>query len=291
MRVRKGDSFNVGPGYGSAMFYTRQPQDKGEWEWKDKDLVKQPYGLYIFGLNDSIKTTEFLEENHNATLKVEVYNFEKNEYEEFPKTSNGERDNNDPYQIAVPRHLQYNKSDGFFCGMIGPEHISSKSGIRIRLTPSGLHDSECSGFAWFDYAYLTPCSTQGQININTANPRVLASLPGINNKLAADIYRGVSQSGKADLKPYKNITDILSVRGMNVERYAKICSLITTRSDQFRVRILAQSLNDIDHDGEFNEAKGDYITSYTIDDVVVDRQSLMDGKIGENSFRFLSRQK
>ena len=290
LRVHKGDKFNVGPGYDSAMYYTRQPQDKGEWEWVDKGLTKQPYGLYIFGLNDSIKTTEFLEENHNAKIKVEVFNYDTKDYEEFPRTSVSDKDINDPYQIPIPRHLQYNKSDGFFCGMIGPEHVSSKGGIKIRLTPSGLHDSDCSGFAWFDYAYLTPCSAQGQININTASPRVLASLPGVTPKMADDIYKGIAQNGKAKLKPYKNITDILSVRGMNVERYGKICALITTRSDQFRVRILAESLNDVDKDGEFDESKGDYVTSYTSQDVVVDRQALMDGEIGESSFRFLSRQ-
>ena len=290
LRVHKGDKFNVGPGYGSAMYYTRQPQDKGEWEWVEKGLTKQPYGLYIFGLNDSIKTTEFLEENHNAKIKVEVFNYDTKDYEEFPKTSVKDKDQSDPYQIPIPRHLQYNKSDGFFCGMIGPEHVSSKGGIKIRLTPSGLHDSDCSGFAWFDYAYLTPCSAQGQININTASPRVLASLPGVTPKLADDIYKGIAQNGKTKLKPYKNITDILSVRGMSVERYGKMCALITTRSDQFRVRILAESLNDVDKDGEFNEKKGDYVTSYTSQDVVVDRQALMDGEIGESSFRFLSRQ-
>ena len=174
--------------------------------------------------------------------------------------------------------------------MIGPEHVSSKGGIKVRLTPSGLHDADCSGFAWFDYAYLTPCSTQGQININTAPPRVLASLPGVSSKLAEDIYRGVAQNGKAELKPYKNITDILSVRGMTVERYSHLCALITTRSDQFRVRILAESLNDVNRDGEYDEDKGDYVTSYTSQDVIVDRQALMDGEIGESSFRFLSKQ-
>ncbi|MBR4466241.1 general secretion pathway protein GspK [bacterium] len=290
LHATKGDKFSIGPGYGSAMFYTRQPQEKGEWEWVEKSLTKQPYGLYIFGLNDSIKTTEFLEENHNATIKVEVYNYDTGEYEEFPRTSISDKDINDPYQITVPRHLQANKSDGFFCGLIGPEHVSSKGGIKVRLTPSGLHDADCSGFAWFDYAYLTPCSTMGQININTAPPRILASLPGVSAKLAEDIYRGIAQNGKAELKPYKNITDILSVRGMTVERYSHLCALITTRSDQFRVRILAESLNDVNRDGEYDESKGDYVTSYTSQDVIVDRQALMDGEIGESSFRFLSKQ-
>ena len=101
---------------------------------------------------------------------------------------------------------------------------------------------------------------------------------------------GVAQNGKAELKPYKNITDILSVRGMTVERYSHLCALITTRSDQFRVRILAEALNDVNRDGEYDESKGDYITSYTSQDVIVDRQALMDGEIGESSFRFLSKQ-
>ena len=49
-------------------------------------------------------------------------------------------------------------------------------------------------------------------------------------------------------------------------------------------------MNDVNRDGEYDESKGDYVTSYTSQDVIVDRQALMDGEIGESSFRFLSKQ-
>ncbi len=50
--------------------FWRKNGDEGIWEWKNKRLSRNDYGLYLHGLNDSIDTTEFLEENHNAQLDV-----------------------------------------------------------------------------------------------------------------------------------------------------------------------------------------------------------------------------
>ena len=74
--IRRGDKFSIGPGYATSLFYTRKDTQPGIWEWKNKGIPKGNYDLTLFGLNDSIKTTEFLEENHNAALNVYIFNFQ-----------------------------------------------------------------------------------------------------------------------------------------------------------------------------------------------------------------------
>ncbi|MCX7847550.1 MAG: hypothetical protein N2595_05945, partial [bacterium] len=70
-----GDVFTIGPGYASGLCYARRPEQKGEWTWRQRISVPGRYHLYIFGLSDSISTTEFLEENDNAALDIEVWNY------------------------------------------------------------------------------------------------------------------------------------------------------------------------------------------------------------------------
>jgi hypothetical protein len=275
------------------MYYTRRNGDEGVWEWKNKGLEKKMYGLYIFGLNDSIKTTEFLEENFNANLSISVFNFESGEYEDLPLQSELELAGSidDPYlYVRGTQRLNYDKSDGIFCGQIYPQHISSHGGIKIKIVPHNLDDLNCSGFAWFDYAYLTPGTINGKININTAPVRVLSALNGVTQKLAEDIAGGVDQEGRERLKPYKNTTDILDVRNMTPAHFSRICNLICTRSDQFRIQVLAEALSDIDRDGTFSENTGDKVMAQSKIDVIVDRNELSDPYVKTKNFRFLSRQ-
>lgn len=277
LRVNRGDVFSVGPGYATPMFYTRKDNDEGIWEWKNKGLEKMRYGLYVWGLNDSITTTEFMEENHNAELEIAVYNYERREYDVMPLA--GERratDMDDPYTFTPGLVKQrYEKSDGVYCGMIRPEHISAQGGIRLRIVATGLNDRQCSGFAWFDYAYLTPARSNGKLNINTASERALRALPGVSKELARDIYTGTMSSGAAGLRPYKNVSEVLDVRGMSVEIFTKICNLITTRSDQYRVAVVAQALGDRNGDGKFDAAT-DVVRAEARREVIVDRSSLTD---------------
>jgi len=277
--VKSGDVFSVGPGYVTPLFYTRQSGEAAEWEWQNKDIDSDAsYGLYLFGLNDSIETTEFLEENFNAQLEVHIYNYKKNVYEKMPLLSEKSKvkDPDDPYRmVGNPNRLQYDKTDGIYCGVMQPEHISSKNGIRIKLTAHNLGNKKCSGFAWFDYLYLAPGVVNGKINVNTASKQVLSSLVGAEPKLAANIAAGRGKNKGEYLKPYKNITDILSVDGMTPDIFTKNCNLITTRSDQFSIHVLAESLSDVDGNGKFNPKKGDKILSQSILNSVVDRAELI----------------
>ncbi len=152
--------------------------------------------------------------------------------------------------------------------------MHSKNGIKVKLIAHGLNNQNCSGFAWFDYIYLAPGSSAGKININTALPRVLACLKGINRKLAESIYKGIDSSDKPVLKPYKSLTDLLDVKGMNSEIYGDICNLITVRSDQFRVNIIAQTLKDVNKAGKSSK-KTDYeVTTTGRKSFILDRSSL-----------------
>ena len=119
--------------------------------------------------------------------------------------------------------------------------------------------------------------TAGKININTAPERVVSALKGITPKLARNVVRGIDRDGRAKLKPYKEASDILAVAGITPDMYSDFCNLITTRSDQFRVAAIAQTIEDVDGDGNFDKNKGDRIFSESCADVVVDRGELTDG--------------
>ena len=237
--MKEGDRISIGPGYSTAFYYTRQDADVGEWEWKNKDIAPASYGLYLSGLNDSIVTTEFLEENWNAEIEAAVFNFRTRQYDPLPL------ENRSPgafYRVRGSRgRVKYGKNDLVFCGMIGPDHISAYRGIRLKLVPHSTGQKNCSGFAWFDYAYLAPGQTVGKININTAPAPVLSSLPGVPLTLATCIAKGTGDGARL-LKPYRTIGDILEVQGMTPEIFTRICNLITTASDQYRVKVVGQAV-------------------------------------------------
>jgi len=289
LNVKPGDTFCVGPGYSSAQYYTRKDGDQGEWEWKNKGLKRTTYGLYLAGLNDSIKTTEFLEENHNAEIGVEAFNYETHEYDPIPlpeeSSSTKKTGLRDTYRARsqVGRH-QYEKSDSVFCGLLYPRHISSEGGVKLRLTAHNIQGADSSGFAWFDYAYLGPGHTHGKINVNTAEQRVLQALQDVNKELADNIFKGKDSNGRPSLRPYKNIGDILDVKNMTPEIFTKICNLITTRSDQFRVHVIAEALDDVNHDGTFDSKIGDKVLSRSEVNALVDRSALTENDINTAGF-------
>ena len=138
--------------------------------------------------------------------------------------------------------------------------------------------------AWFDYAYLAPGSVFGKINLNTATERVLTALPGVTPELARNIMLGTDTAGRPRLKPYKNLTDVLDVRAMTPEIFSQLCNLVTTRSDQFRVMILVQSIVDVNRDGIYQPER-DQIGATAGRDVIVDRSDLTDDDPRTTGFR------
>ncbi len=255
--VRKGDKFSIGPGYSTSLFYTRKETQPGIWEWKNKGIPKGTYDLTLFGLNDSIKTTEFLEENHNTPLNVYLFDFENKKYD------------------LIKKNVKYNKNDSAAVGKVLPKHISPSGGIKLKLIPHNLKDIDGSGFAWFDCAYISPMPAIGLININTASRRVLQSLNKITPELADNIFAGKNNEGQNCLKPYKTISDLMNVRGMSVEVFSALANLITVRSDQFNVYVFAQRIDDVNHDGIFQPKEGEKVIAVAHERVLLDRTNLL----------------
>lgn len=238
LRPAKGDQFSIGPGYATPLCYTRTGGGVGEWHWHNVVPARGAFDLYIYGLNDSISTTEFLEENNNAALDVAVWNFDAQRY--------------DP--LCARR--QYAKQDSFLAGTVQPAHISERGDIKIRLT---AHDvarrsvgagaparaatgTQQSGFAWFNYAVLTPVPVPGRVNINTASDQLLASLPGMTPVLARNIAGGVNRAGVACLKPYRSLGDVLAVRGMTAAVFERCANVLAVDSTVMTVDVEAQVL-------------------------------------------------
>lgn len=285
LHVRPGDSFSVGPGYVTTLFYTRQNSDEGVWEWRDKGLESDYYGMYLFGLNDSIDTTEFLEENNNAKLEIKLFNFATREYDILPLIDREySADIDDPYTLVnnVQRH-QYEKSDSIYCGMINPVHISPEGGIRLSITAGGLGGEGNSGFAWLDYVYLSPGKSYGRINVNTASERVLRALNSIDEDTAKAIAEGQPTHGTRSVKPYQSISQLLDVKGMTADKFSKISSAITVRSDQYHVSILAQAIQDSNRDGLYTEDVDEVIAEVRKESIV-DRTPLTSGEDTSDGF-------
>jgi hypothetical protein len=278
--------FSVGPGYSTPMYYTRTDNEKGIWEWKDKGVKSGTYGLYIFGLSDSIDTTEFLEENFNAEMDVAVWNYKSGEFESLPVPAErmaGSKSDDAYSMVKRPGRHKYDKTDGIYCGQIFPQHISASGGIKLQITPHNLQSEDNSGFAWFDYAYLTPAGAEGKININTATERALTCLKGVTPSLARNIWQGLDKSGRESLKPFRNISDVLDVKGFDTDIFGNICNLITTRSDQYRIQVVAQSLKDPASDGNYTVLAKSQI------DMVIDRSRLSDSNPETANFTIISR--
>jgi general secretion pathway protein K len=69
----------------------------------------------------------------------------------------------------------------------------------------------------------------GRININTAPAVVLETLPGIDAKTADAIVRSRDRTG------YRSIADLLDISGMTTDIFKQFESLITIRSNVFRI--------------------------------------------------------
>ena len=241
----KGDKFSLGPGYASAFCFTKTGGEEGQWTWKNAlptaDIGNSGYNLYIHGLNDAIDTTEFFEENNNASLNVEVWNWKTKKFDKLKKRG------------------KYNKQDSFNAGKIKPNHISDSGDFRIKLIAYDIAEKNLeyknkkdepkldtggrqTGIAWFNYAMITPVPVPGRVNINTASARMLASLPGISTKLARNIAAGINSEGKAKLKPYRSIGEIFKVRGMTPETFERCANLLALDSSTYTIDIEAEAL-------------------------------------------------
>ncbi len=236
LKPNRDDIFSIGPGYNTGFCYTRQGNDVGEWTWNKIVPVKGTFDLYINGLSDSINTTEFLEENRNSSLDVDVWNYKTKEFDNLCQKK------------------KYGKSDSFRAGKINPDNVSDSGDFKLRLTAHNVVERESvkdelktvgkqsSGFAWFNYATITPLPVIGRVNINTAPSRLLAAMPGIGKELAENIYNGIDGNGQPTLKPYLKLSDLLNVKGITPEIFERSSNILAVDSSVFTVEVEAQTL-------------------------------------------------
>ncbi|NLF38420.1 helix-hairpin-helix domain-containing protein, partial [bacterium] len=208
------------------------------------------YNIYIFGLNDAINTTEFLEENYNASLDVFVWNYRSHSWDKLCE------------------RRKYGKEDGINAGTITPDNISVDGDFRLKLishdvAETGLRDRPIdgmrtvrrrqTGYAWFNYALITPVPVLGRVNINTASARLLSALPGMSQQLAQNVYLGVDGTGRMTLKPYQRLGDILKVRGMTVPVFERCANMLCVDSQSFTVDVEAETIKDVNRNGTFDQ--------------------------------------
>ena len=262
LKPNQGDLFQLGPPYSSLMFYTEKDAEHGEWSWQVPLLLfGDKFNLSLHGLNDSIKTSEFLEENHNAKLDVFLWNYKLKKFE------------------IIAKRIQYGKNDVAEAGKIKKDNISETGEIRMQIVPHDLQDPDCSGKAWFDYATISPRPAFGKININTAQPEVLIALQGMNKKLAKNIARGIDKSGHKTLYPYNSISDLLKVKGMTHEAYYLISPQVTVLSASFSGTAFAEVINDSDSDGIFRKNSNDSIETKKEQIFIFDRKRKNESRI------------
>ena len=277
LSAEKKDLFSVGPGYKTPLCFTRQENLKGEWTWRKRIPVPGKYDLYIFGLNDAINTTEFLEENNNAPLDIEVWNYEKKSFD------------------LLCKNRKYDKSDNIYAGKILPQNVSDDGDFKLRITPHQLVDTASenkkdilkngaakqkrrSGYAWFNYAVITPVPVNGRVNVNTAPARLLSCLPGVNVNLAKNISEGVGDNNNS-LKPYKQLGDIIKVRGMTLDNFRRIANLVCVSSSAYTISVELQVNKDINSDGKISEKDGDKILASRRKRIVITGKPEADGKM------------
>ncbi|RLD11576.1 MAG: hypothetical protein DRI44_03265, partial [Chlamydiae bacterium] len=252
LKPNKGNKFSIGPAYATPMCYTRKSGESAAWTWKNAIPYPGTYNLYIYGLNDAIDTTEFLEENNNALLDVEIWNYHTKKFDVLKKRG------------------QYGKQDSFNAGKIKPENISGDGSVKIKLTAHNVIERNTedkigekmkgsggrqTGIAWFNYAVITPVPVPGRVNINTAPPRLLAALPGINSELAENIFEGRDRNNKKNLKPYKTLGDLFKVNGMTPDIFERCVNILSLNSDVFTVEVEAQLIKPALMDGQHSELK------------------------------------
>ncbi len=284
----KGDVFSIGPSYVSALCYTRVGGDVGEWEWKNAlpnidQATDASQNLYIYGLNDAIDTTEFFEENNNASLDVDVWNYKTQKFDNLCKKK------------------KYGKQDSFLAGKISSDNISNSGDFKIRLTAHDIAEKGLAsdtdearidtggrqtGIAWFNYAAISPIPVPARVNINTAPARLLASLPAITAKLARNIAGGISSDKDKNLKPYKRLGDIMRVQGMTPEIFERCANLLTVDSAYFTIEVEAQALKGGKPDAEEFAVDLDNVTGSRSKRFVL---KIMETKDNSSTFRTMEK--
>lgn len=126
----------LGPGYKNIFYISWKNNAQGEWTFSN--LWDCAGGeLYLKGLSDAVDSGEFLEENHNALIRPELFDWHNNDWESFPA-------------------FRYKKNDAAYLTMLEKRHISPKGNLKLRLTAKNINDPKGTGLAWFQGIAVSP---------------------------------------------------------------------------------------------------------------------------------------
>lgn len=118
----------------------------------------------------------------------------------------------------------------------GPEGPEAETQSRFRRTGDILQVPGLSRervLEIFDFLTVTDEETiPGRINLNTADPWVLMTLPDIDEAAVNDIVRYRESTNG----PFKSVGELLQLDSISNELFAQIADLVTTRSYNFRLR-------------------------------------------------------
>jgi hypothetical protein len=78
---------------------------------------------------------------------------------------------------------------------------------------------------------------------------------------------------------------------MTPELFGKLTNLVTVRSDQYNVYVIAQRLHDVDSDGRFNPDAGDRVVSQVRLRALLNRSGLTSGDAVEPTLQVHDRQR
>jgi len=81
----------------------------------------------------------------------------------------------------------------------------------------------------------------------------------MNSKLAKNIAEGKGDDDKSTLKPYKQLGDLLNVRGMTLKHFRRIANLVCVSSSAYTINVELQVTKDLNRDGIFSKKEGDKI--------------------------------
>ena len=150
---------SLGPGYINIFYTAYKNNAQGEWTFSNLwDFIGGE--IYLKGLSDAINSGEFLEENHNAKLEPELFNWQENTWEKYPS-------------------VRYYKNDAAYLTTLNNRHVSPRGNVKLKLTAKNLSDPLGSGRAWFQGLAVCPLKrpVKTEEAINEAHGPIPLTIP------------------------------------------------------------------------------------------------------------------
>ena len=132
----------LGPGYRFPFYFANKDNETGVFTFSN--CFAAAHGkLYLSGHCDSIFTTEFLEENHNAEITVRIFNWEAQKFDEKIKG-------------------RLTKNDKLFLTTLKNNQLSPSGLITLEISASGFNHPKNSGRALINALVVVPAQRKSK---------------------------------------------------------------------------------------------------------------------------------